>query len=136
MLDQATKWWALTFLDESPVVFLPSIFYFDLAFNTGAAFSLFAGSGEIIAVLAIGITGFLIYLLGSVNRRIEAVALGLVLGGAVGNLLDRVTRGTELLDGAVVDFIEVTFFATFNVADIAINVGVLVLLVSVFWKRA
>ena len=69
------------------------------------------------------------------GRRLDAIALGLVLGGAVGNLLDRLFRGDSFLDGAVVDFINVPFFATFNVADIAINVGVALLLLAAFLRR-
>jgi len=75
------------------------------------------------------------YVLGDASRRLEALALGLVLGGAVGNLADRVFRGSGLLDGAVVDFIDFKSFPTFNVADMAINVGVFLLLVAAFWKR-
>ncbi|MEA2010798.1 MAG: signal peptidase II [Actinomycetota bacterium] len=53
----------------------------------------------------------------------------------MGNLLDRMFRGDGFLDGAVVDFINVPFFATFNVADIAINVGVALLLLGAFLRR-
>lgn len=87
-------------------------------------------------MIVIGVVVMIFYVLGDASRRIEAVALGLVLGGAVGNLIDRVLRGAGLLDGAVVDFIDFSFFATFNVADIAVNVGVLLLFVAAFWKRS
>ena len=75
-------------------------------------------------------------LLGESSRRVEAVALGMVLGGAIGNLVDRVFRGDGLLDGAVVDFIDFSFFPTFNVADAAINIGVALLLIATFVKRS
>ncbi len=84
----------------------------------------------------IGVIGMIFYILGDASRRIEAVALGLVLGGAVGNFIDRAVRGDGLLDGAVVDFIDFSFFATFNVADIAVNAGVVLLLVAAFWRRS
>lgn len=87
-------------------------------------------------MIAIGVAVMIFYMLGDASRRIEALALGLVLGGALGNLIDRIFRGSGLLDGAVVDFIDFSFFATFNVADMAINIGVLVLLIAVFWKRS
>lgn len=135
-LDQLTKWWAETALSNAPIAIIEGIVQFRLTFNTGASFSLFAGSGPIIGVVAFGIVGFILYILGDASRRIEAVALGLVLGGAVGNLVDRVSRGPGLLDGAVVDFIDLSFFATFNVADIAITLGVGLLIVAAFWKRA
>jgi signal peptidase II len=110
-------------------------FQFRLVFNTGASFSLFSGGGQILAVIAFGVVGLIVYVLGDAGKRLEAVSLGLVLGGAVGNLADRVFRGSGLFDGAVVDFIDFSFFATFNVADIAINVGVALLFVAAFWKR-
>lgn len=135
-LDQAAKWWAVGALADSPIIVADRILQFKLTLNTGASFSLFAGSGQIIAVVAFGVVGFVVYMLGDVGRRIEAAALGLILGGAVGNLIDRVSRGSGILDGAVVDFIDFSFFATFNVADIAVNVGVVLLIIAAFWKRA
>lgn len=107
-----------------------------LTYNTGASFSLFSNAGPILAIVAFGVVGLIIYILGEAGRRVEAVALGLVLGGAVGNLIDRLARGDGLLDGAVVDFIDFSFFATFNVADAAINIGVALLLIAAFvWRR-
>lgn len=134
-VDQLTKWWASIALDDGPMGVIDGFFRFRLIFNTGASFSLFSGGGQVLAVIAFGVVGLIVYMLGDAGRRLEAVALGLVLGGAVGNLVDRVFRGSGLLDGAVVDFIDFSFFATFNVADIAINVGVALLFVAAFWKH-
>jgi signal peptidase II len=136
VVDQLTKWWATNALADGPIVVVDGWFQFRLTFNTGASFSLFSGGGQLIALVAIGVVIMIFYVLGDASRRLEAVALGLVLGGAVGNLLDRVFRGSGLLDGAVVDFIDFSSFATFNVADIAINIGVLLLFVAAFWKRS
>lgn len=136
VLDQLTKWWATNALADGPIVVVEGFFQFRLTFNTGASFSLFSGGGQILAVIAIGVVVMIFYMLGDASRRVEALALGLVLGGALGNLIDRIFRGSGLLDGAVVDFIDFDFFATFNVADMAINIGVLVLLIAVFWKRS
>jgi signal peptidase II len=136
LLDQLTKWWATNALAEGPIVVIDDWFQFRLTYNTGASFSIFSGGGQILALVAIGVVALIFYILGDASRRIEAVALGLVLGGALGNLTDRVLRGSGFLDGAVVDFIDFSFFATFNVADIAINIGVLVLFIAAFWKRS
>jgi len=133
-LDQLTKWLAISTLTDGPVVVVDGFFRFSLAFNTGMSFSLFTGGGQLIAFVGFGVIGFILYVMRDASRRIEAVAFGLLLGGAVGNLLDRVFRGSGLLDGAVVDFIAFDSFPTFNVADMAINVGVLVLLIAAFWK--
>ncbi len=135
LVDQVTKWWAVNELADGPVVLIDDFLQLRLLFNTGASFSILSNAGPILAIVAFGVIGLIIYILGDASRRVEAVALGLVLGGAVGNLLDRVLRGDGLLDGAVVDFIDFSFFATFNVADAAINVGVVLLLIATFVRR-
>jgi len=111
------------------------VFRLRLTFNTGASFSLFSNGGVIIAVIAVGVIGLIMYMLGDASRRIEAIALGLVLGGSLGNLIDRIFRGEGVLDGAVVDWIDVQFFAVFNAADVFINVGVALLLFAAFVRR-
>jgi signal peptidase II len=133
--DQATKAWALEALDDGPIVVIEGWLNLRLVFNTGASFSLFAKGGAIIGILVIAVVIMIFFALREAGHRLDAVALGLVLGGAVGNLLDRAFRGDAFLDGAVVDFINVPFFATFNVADIAINVGVALLLVAAVLRR-
>jgi signal peptidase II len=135
-VDQLTKWWAVNELADGPIVLIADFLQLRLTYNTGASFSIFANAGPILAIVAFGVVGLIVYVLGDARRRIEAVALGLVLGGAIGNLLDRLFRGPGLLDGAVVDFIDFSFFATFNVADAAINVGVALLLLAVFIHRS
>ncbi len=135
LIDQLTKWWALNALDEGPIVIIEDFFQFRLTFNTGASFSMLTGAGPLIAIVVFGVIGLIIFVLGDASRRIEAVSLGLVLGGAIGNLIDRLFRGSGLLDGAVVDFIDFSFFATFNVADAAVTIGVMLLLVSTFVFR-
>jgi signal peptidase II len=135
IVDQVTKWWALKELADGPIVLIEDFLQLRLLFNTGASFSILSNAGPVLAIVAFGVIGLIVYILGEASRRVEAVALGLVLGGAVGNLLDRVLRGDGLLDGAVVDFIDFSFFATFNVADAAINVGVVLLLIAAFVRR-
>lgn len=135
VLDQLTKWWAVNALADGPIVVIDGFFQFRLTFNTGASFSILTGAGPLIATISLGVVFMIVFILGDASRRLEAVALGIVLGGAVGNLVDRVFRGDGFLDGAVVDFIDFDFFATFNVADMAINIGVALLLLAVFLGR-
>ncbi|MGI9667969.1 MAG: signal peptidase II [Acidimicrobiia bacterium] len=135
LLDQLTKWWAVNALADGPIVVIEDFFQFRLTFNTGASFSILTNSGPLIAIVAFGVVGVIVVVLGDASRKVEAIALGLVLGGAVGNLIDRVFRGTSWLDGAVVDFIDFSFFPTFNIADMAINAGVILLLIVTFVKR-
>jgi len=134
-IDQATKAWAVEALADGPIVIIDGWLNLRLVFNTGASFSLFAKGGAVIGLLVIAVVIMIFFALREAGRRLDAVALGLVLGGAVGNLLDRAFRGDSFLDGAVVDFINVPFFATFNFADIAINVGVALLLLAAFLRR-
>lgn len=134
-LDQLTKAWAISALADGPIAIIDTTVQFRLARNTGAAFSLFASGGPIVGIMAIGVVILIFVALGDASRRLEAVALGLVLGGAVGNLLDRAFRGDDFLSGAVVDFVYTSFFPTFNVADTAITFGVALLLLSAFRRR-
>ncbi len=133
--DQATKAWAVDRLADGPIVIIDGWLNLRLVFNTGASFSFLAKGGAIIGLLVIAVVVMIFFALREAGRRLDAVALGLVLGGAIGNLLDRALRGDGFLDGAVVDFINVPFFATFNVADIAINVGVGLLLIGAIIRR-
>jgi len=103
-------------------------FQFRLTRNPGAAFGLLQGSGSIIALLAVVVAVVIFVSLRDVPDRVTVWALALGLGGAVGNLIDRVFRGGGLFDGEVVDFLDFSFWPTFNVADSAITVGALLAL--------
>lgn len=138
-IDQLTKWMAESTLVEvgNSIPVFPHLNW-TLAYNYGAAFS-FLGDQDgwqrwFFAILAVVVSGFLINWLRKLRKtsRWGAFGLVMVLGGAIGNLIDR------LLLGKVIDFIDVYFdiplvmdnyhFATFNVADIAITIGAIVLI--------
>jgi signal peptidase II len=95
-----------------------------LSFNTGSAFSLFPGETPVLVVIALGLVAVLVVLVWRAPTAGRAAILGLILGGALGNLSDRFFRGDH---GAVVDFIELHFWPTFNVADACITVGCVLL---------
>jgi len=123
-LDQLTKWWAAETLPGSPITVIPDVLHLRYVTNSGAAFGFFSGGGPVLAVLAlVVIVGILVVVVRKTHGWPESVVLGLVIGGAAGNLVDRLTRGDGLLDGAVVDFIDFSFFPAFNLADSAITVG-------------
>jgi signal peptidase II len=91
--------------------------------NTGVAFGAFAGGGVIVvALVAAALSALVFYFVTHVERRLVWLPTGLLLGGSVGNIVDRVR------DGAVTDFLKLPHWPAFNVADIAITVGVLALL--------
>lgn len=135
LVDQLTKAWARSALDDSAVDVIPGFLRFALAENPGAAFGLFRGGGEIIAVLAVVAVGVIFFTFRTVDRWWDLLGLGLVLGGAVGNLIDRLTRGEGLLDGRVTDWIDLWFIPNFNVADSAISIGVALLLLGALRKN-
>jgi signal peptidase II len=132
LVDQLTKWWASAVLPGDPVVVVDGFLQFRYVTNPGAAFSMLPGAGGIIALVAIAVAVFIVVVARRVETRLEAISLGLVLGGAIGNLLDRVFRGSGLLDGEVVDFIDFSFFPAFNVADSAITIGAIMAVVVAF----
>ena len=127
-IDQVTKAWARTALSDSIIDVIPGFLRLALAENSGAAFGLFKNGGQIIAVFAVVAIGVIFFAFRAVGHRADLIGLGLVLGGAVGNLVDRLTRGDGLLDGRVTDWIDLWFIPNFNVADAAISVGVALLL--------
>ena len=129
VLDQLTKRWAQETLPGNPIVVWEGWLAFVYAENTGSAFGFFPGAGAVIAVIGVFAVALLLWMLREAGRNREVVGLGLVGGGAIGNLVDRVTRGDGLVDGAVVDFIKVPLIPNFNVADAALTVGVGLLLV-------
>ena len=129
VLDQLTKRWAQGTLPGDPIVVVDGFLVLAYAENPGSAFGLFQDAGQIIGVLSIGIAGFVLWMMANSERRLDVIALGLVLGGALGNLADRLTRGDGFLDGRVVDFVGLWVIPNFNVADAAINVGVAMLIV-------
>jgi len=116
-------------------VLIDGLLKLELTYNTGAAFSIFARSGPVLGVVVIGVIILIVVALRDAGNLAEAIGLGLVLGGALGNLTDRVFRGDGLIDGAVVDFVDFSFFATFNVADSAVTIGVIVLLAGTLLRR-
>jgi len=93
--------------------------------NTGASFGVGAGHPIVVVLVAVAVIAIVAVLLARTRSRAAALCLAAVLGGALGNLADRLFRAPGLGRGAVVDWIHVAFYpATFNLADLAIRVGV------------
>jgi len=133
VLDQATKFAADDLLTlYAPVEVLP-FFNLSLSYNPGAAFSFLAGASGwqrwFFSVLALGVSVFIVLWIKRLqaHERWTAAGLALILAGAIGNLIDR------LLYGHVVDFIQLYYdrfyWPTFNIADSAITVGAVILVV-------
>jgi len=123
-LDQLIKYLVVRHLaGRPPVRLIGDFLQFRYATNSGGAFSLLTGAPVFFALMAIVVIGGILY----AGRRARglpiAVALGLLLGGAVGNLLDRLLRGDHPLRGEVVDFVKVGPWPVFNLADSCIVIG-------------
>jgi len=148
LIDQLAKLWAVANLEgRSPIVVLGSLFgenigpVFQLRVirNAGAAFGLGAfgpASTLVLSVIAIVVVVVLIRFVTRIKDPWWALALGLVLGGALGNLIDRLTREPDFLRGRVVDFFELPNFPIFNVADLSLTCAVIIILILTIKGRS
>jgi signal peptidase II len=129
VLDQATKFWAIAALtDADPVDLVGSLIRLRLIRNPGAALSIGTGSTWLLTVVACVILVVAVRASRRIGSRAWAWALGLLLGGALGNLTDRLVREPGFAQGHVVDFIDYRVFVG-NVADIAIVTAALLIAV-------
>lgn len=123
MLDQLSKSLVVHYVKQGdPLTVIPGFFKITYSTNTGAAFGIFSGSSNLIFFIAICVLVLLFVLFFKVwsrERRLFSISAGLMIGGAIGNQIDRLARGK------VIDFLDFRWWAIFNVADIAIVVGVL-----------
>lgn len=131
LADRLTKMWAERALaGDPPVTVIPGVLQLNYTTNSGGAF----GLGQSAPWLFAGATVVVVAAIVAASLRLRhpatAVALGLVLGGGIGNLTDRALRGDGVLSGRVVDFIDLRVWPVFNLADSAIVVGALLLLVT------
>ena len=136
-LDQIGKWVVLAAVMDPPRI-IPGLPFFNLVlvWNRGVSFGMFGGGAVpawAFVLLAAAIVGLLLFWLRRAELRWSAVAIGLVIGGAVGNVIDR------LVHGAVVDFLDFHLagyhWPAFNLADSAITVGVIMLLAESLFPR-
>lgn len=98
--------------------------------NTGAAFGMMQGYGLVFTILAFLVAGAIVYYYPQISRKdwYLRLAMGLMLAGALGNVIDR------LAFGQVTDFISIGNFAVFNIADASISIGVAILLIGMWWN--
>jgi signal peptidase II len=129
VLDQLSKWWAVARLPDDPVRIVGDDVGFVVVRNTGSAFSLFQAFTPLLAIVAIVVAVILVRAVRRTRDTLMVVGLSLVLGGALGNLADRLFRTPGFLKGAVVDFVHVGDFPTFNVADSAITIGAVLIVI-------
>ena len=126
VLDRATKLWAERSLADAPIEVVRGVLDLRFTTNSGGAFSLGESAPWLFAGATIAVSTVIVTTAFRHRDPLMAVALGLVLGGALGNLADRALRGPGLR-GRVIDFVDLHVWPVFNVADTAIVVGALLL---------
>ncbi len=136
--DQLTKYWAQEYLlprrvaGEGPIEFLGGFLKFTYTENTGAAFSMGTGITWVFTLIAIAVVFVIFRYARKLASLPWALALGGLLGGSLGNLIDRMFRAPGPFQGFVVDFIQLPYWAIFNLADMAVvtsGIGIAILLV-------
>ncbi|MFC1800992.1 signal peptidase II [Nanoarchaeota archaeon] len=129
IFDQLTKILVKKFLIQ-PIKIIPKFLSLTYTQNTGAGFGLLQGFNLLLILISLIIIGFILYYYKKIktNQKLLLFSTALVLGGAIGNLIDRI------LYNFVTDFISFAFWPAFNIADISISVGVIGLVVY-FWKK-
>jgi signal peptidase II len=131
VLDQLTKYWTVQAMDLGQTVpIIPGVFHLTYVTNPGAAFSILSEQTEILRWLSLLVSLVLMALavIGPEMSRLEQIGYGCILGGALGNGIDRFAAGE------VVDFLDFRWinFPVFNIADVSINVGIVCLLIALY----
>ncbi|MGI6576207.1 MAG: signal peptidase II [bacterium] len=131
-LDQVTKLWVQnSMVPQESIPLLPGIFHLTYVQNTGAAFGIMKGKTLFFVIITAVVVGFVLYIIPQITKgQLQLrLAMGLLLGGAVGNLIDRVRFGY------VIDFFDFRIWPVFNIADSAVVVGVALLFWFILFKQ-
>jgi len=130
ILDLATKIWAVSTLSNRPdIKVLGSFFQLTLVRNSGAAFSFATSATIFLTLFGMGVLGAIIYFAPRITSQGWAIVLGLVMGGIIGNLIDRIFREPGILRGHVIDWMQLPHWPIFNIADSAIVIAALIAVV-------
>lgn len=121
--DQLTKHWAQEALAGGRTIDVLWTLRFALGYNSGFAFSTGTGWGPWIGLVAVAVVVVLSVAVKRASDEVSRTGLALIVGGAVGNIVDRMFRGDGWMKGRVIDFIDLQWWPVFNIADSAITVG-------------
>ena len=131
VVDQLTKYWAINALSDDRRIGVIWTLQLNLTYNSGMAFSKGSGLGPVIGVVAIIVVIALAISLRRVTNTMALLSTGLIIGGAIGNIIDRLFRGDAWLHGSVIDFIDFQWWPIFNVADMCVMIGAALMLFGV-----
>ena len=133
LLDLVTKVWAVARLEnQSDIKVLGEFLKFSFVRNPGAAFSFGTSATWVFTLIAIAVSIAILLISRNVTNKPWAIALGGLLGGAVGNLIDRIFRSPEVFQGHVVDFISVPNYPMFNISDSAVVLSAIAMVILSF----
>lgn len=118
-----------TLQDRPPARIIPGVLHLNFTTNSGGAFGLFGGQPWLFLAASLLVALFIVVASARLSGLRSAVALGLILGGALGNLTDRILRGPGV-SGRVVDFVDLQVWPVFNLADSAIVIGAILMVIS------
>lgn len=137
LIDQITKWLTVTYIGDDTIVIIRNFFNLVEHHNDGAGWSIFAGQWLFLILVTILSLGFFAYLFKSINFKtkwVYSLAVSFMIGGTLGNFIDRIRLRY------VIDFLQFTFgnytFPTFNVADSALTVGVILFAIDIFFLES
>lgn len=131
VVDRITKIWAEANLQlGQPQEIVGSLLQFNLVYNPGAAFSIFTDATWVFTVFAITFSVFLISFANRIVRLPWKIAAGLGLGGAIGNLIDRIINEPGIAQGHVVDFVMIPYWPIFNIADSSMSIAVVLIIIA------
>ena len=123
LIDFVTKVWALQSLSAEPRKVIGTFLQFTLIYNSGAAFSFATGFTILFSLTALAVVSAVIYFAPKISSAGWQLAIGLLLGGVLGNLTDRIFRKPSFLSGYVIDWIQIPHWPVFNIADSAICIA-------------
>lgn len=131
IIDQLSKFWVVANLEGKPAIEVfsdltiagRSILSFTVTRNTGASFGIGSEITYVFSILAFVVIGLILFMAKNFTNNLWVSTLGLMMGGAAGNLLDRIFRAPGFFQGGVVDFISVERFSIFNLADTFITIA-------------
>ena len=133
LLDLATKVWAVARLEnQGEIKVFGEFLKFSFVRNPGAAFSFGTSVTWVFTLIAIAVSIAILLISRNVTNKSWAIALGGLLGGAVGNLIDRIFRSPEVFQGHVVDFISVPNYPMFNISDSAVVISAIAMVILSF----
>jgi len=125
LFDYVTKTWALSNFSSDPQPGIGTLLQFTLLKNSGAAFSVASGFTLIFSLLAVAVIATIVRYAARITSRGWLTCAGLLLGGVLGNLTDRIFREPGFFLGHVIDWIQIPNWPVFNIADIAISTAAL-----------